>query len=285
MDASSWVAMARRLAADGALPEAVAAYERAVRSFDRPGRDAGGSTGPAVRVRLFGAFELRIDGVPVGSAGLRPQHHALLQALCVHAGRAVPDTRLGEWFWPDAEPGRVRHRVAVGVSALRSMLTAAGGPSLIRDRDGYRLVLAHDGTDVRRFDQLAADARGGRREGRTERLEAAFAAYGGTLLPGAGEAAWVVEERDRVRARASWVAAELADAFARAGRPRDVVRVTRTALRWDRCQDRLWRRLVAALTDLAEPAAAAAARREYTAMLDDLGVVAWPAAGRRLHSA
>ena len=117
------------------------------------------------------------------------------------------------------------------------------------------------------------------------RWENALAAYSGSLLPAAGDADWVVAERDRLQTLALGLASDLADAHARAGRPRDVVRVARGGLRHDRSHDRLWRRLVTALTELGEPAAAATARREYGEVLADLGVFGRPVGDRRLHSA
>lgn len=278
-EAAAWVSTARRLAAAGALTDAMAAYERAFGALDRPGSDSGW------RIDVLGGFRVLVGDRPVDLGTLRPQHRVLLQVLCAHAGRPVPDARLIGWFWPDAEPAPARHRLTVGVSALRSLLTATGGPVLVRDEDGYVLRMDGDGTDARTFERLLTAARVARREDRVPRLELALAAYGGDLLPAAGEAEWVLAERDRLRDGALWAAAELADAHARAGRPREVVRVARAGLRWDRHHDRLWRRLVGALTELAEPAAAAKARREYTAVLADLGVVAWPTADRTRTSA
>lgn len=278
-DAAAWLDTARRLAADGALTDAIAAYESAVRVLDRPAGDGGW------RITVLGGFSVSVDGRPVALSPLRPQHRMLLQVLSAHAGRSLGDRRICAWFWPDADPGTARHRLAVGVSAIRSVLSAAGGPQLVRGTDGYRLRIDGGSTDAGRFQRLLTVAGAAPREERVPRWENALAAYGGSLLPAAGDADWVVAERDRLQTLALGLASDLADAHARAGRPRDVVRVARGGLRHDRSHDRLWRRLVTALTELGEPAAAATARREYGEVLADLGVFGRPVGDRRLHSA
>lgn len=291
-----WVSFARELADAGWWADAVTAYESALGvlgidgGFEGALRGFGGALGGlgnggtgvgtsgasrvagagSWQVELLGGFEIRDAGGPVDLAGLRPQHRQLLQVFCVFAGRPLSDRRLCAWFWPDADQDRARHRLAVGVSALRSL---PGGPVVERVGAGYRLLTADLETDVGRFERRLAAARVVTGAQRVARLEEAFAAYRGPLLPDAGSDEWVQDERDRLRDAAVDVAAELAERHAKLGRPRDVVRVARAGLRIDRHHDRLWRRLVTALTALGEPAAAATARQEYTAVLADLGVV------------
>ena len=277
-EAAAWLDAARRLVADGELPAAVAAYERMALLVDRDAAEAG------CRITVLGGFEVSVAGRPVDLSGLRPQHRALLQVFAVHADRVLSDRRLCAWFWPDADPEAARHRLAVGVSAIRTLLAAAGGTQLVRTSEGYRLRLDGDATDAGRFERLLVTARAARRDERLPRLESALAAYRDALLP-AVDAEWVLAERDRLQNLALGAAVDLAEAHARAGRFVDTVRVARIGLGHDRTCDRLWRRLVGALTEIGEPAAAATARRQYTEVLADLGVVAWPTTGRRLRSA
>ncbi len=264
-----WVAHARGLAAAGRWTEAAAAYERALTELGRVEVPSGGGIA-GTHIRLLGGFAVSLDDGPVGLDALRPQHRELLQVLCVFAGRPLTDGQLCAWFWPDAAPDRARHRLAVGVSALRAL---PGLPPVARTPSGYRLALDGE-TDVQRFERLVAIARAAGPSDRVAALQEAFTAYSGALLPAAGPREWLVVERDRLRTTAVGLGAELAERHARAGRHRDVVRVARAGLRIDRHHDRLWRRLVTALTELGEPAAAATARRDYTAVLVDLGVCA-----------
>ncbi|MEO5832969.1 MAG: BTAD domain-containing putative transcriptional regulator [Nakamurella sp.] len=275
-----WLSFARELAEAGWWADAVTAYETALTGLDATVGGAFVAAGartsaPRVwRIQVLGGFAVSDGGGPADLTGLRPQHRELLQVLCVFAGGSVSDRQLCGWFWPDADPDRARHRLAVGVSALRSLV---GAPVVERIPAGYRLQPAYVDTDAQRFERSVSAARRAAGTQRVARLEDAFAAYAGPLLPAADASEWVMAERDRLRDAAVDVAAELADRHARVGRHRDVVRVARAGLRLDRYHDRLWRRLVTGLTALGEPAAAATARREYTAVLADLGVVTLPA--------
>lgn len=261
-----WLGFARELAEAGWWADAVTAYEQALAAL--PGGTVAAST-HGWQVELLGGFTVRRSGVVVDLAALRPQHRALLQVLCLFADEVVSDQRLCGWFWPDAAPDRARHRLAVGISALR----ATGMSSVERATGGYRMRLGGGDTDVRRFGRRLILARSTTGPARTRRLEEALAAWSGPLLPLSGDAEWVLGERDRLCDAAVDVAAELAQRYARDGRHHEVVRVSRAGLRIDRHADRLWRCLVAALAALGEPAAAATARREYRDVLADLGVV------------
>lgn len=239
---------------------------------------------PTLQVQCLGAFRIAVDGVAVDTGSLRPQHAALLRALALHAPVPVHRDRLVEWFWPGRAPERGQHSLQVAVSDVRRVLDAArpgGGALLRRAEHGY--VLGADGRtshDVRRLEQvlragelaLAADDEAGA----VAALRDAVTHGAAELLAQDGAAEWVVAARERVRDGVVRACATVADLLAARGDAAGAVDAVRRGLVLDRFQDDLWRRLVSALVADGRPAAAAAARREYAAVLRELGVLGVP---------
>lgn len=234
-----------------------------------------------LEVRCIGRFALLRDGVPVPVDALRPQHQALLRALALHSPQPVHRERLLEWFWEGRDPERAQHSLQVAISALRGLLdpaTATPVTSVVRRTvGGYALHLdAADRHDVRRVEMnLAAgraalergDVEGGRRS-----LTAGVRELTADLLPDDGPAEWVTGARDEVRGSVVRACESLADLCVAAGDAQGAIQATRHALALDRYQDGLWRRLIDALVADGQPAAAAAARREYARVLAELDV-------------
>ncbi|MBK1783083.1 BTAD domain-containing putative transcriptional regulator [Prauserella cavernicola] len=98
------------------------------------------------------------DAVRVPEAKVR----ALLAVLLVHEGRPVSVDRLVEQLWGERPPGNPGNTVQTKVSQLRRTLEAAepGGRTLVVwDAAGYRLDVAAEAVDLRRFRELTARAR------------------------------------------------------------------------------------------------------------------------------
>ena len=143
---------------------------------------------------------LRDDGTPVPLAGARLR--ALLAALALRAGRAVPAWALIDEVWAEEPPGDPQDALQTLVARLRRAL---GADQVLSAPEGYRLASADTDTDtdLRRFEALAAQ------EGAEA---AALALWRGPALadlPSRADAAARCEaQRDAVRRRL--LAAELA---------------------------------------------------------------------------
>ncbi|MFC1416631.1 AfsR/SARP family transcriptional regulator [Streptacidiphilus cavernicola] len=131
-----------------------------------------------MRYGILGTTQaLRDDGtrVPLGGARLR----ALLAALVLRDGRAVPAWALIEEIWADQPPADPQDALQTLVARLRRAL----GPARIASAtDGYRLRgAAEDGgvldTDLRRFEALAA-----RDDADADALRGALALWRGPAL-------------------------------------------------------------------------------------------------------
>lgn len=250
-----------------------------------PGHVARQAAEPAVVVRCLGEFALVLDGRPVRSEQLRPLHAALLRALCLHAPATVHRDRLVEWFWPGREPGRGQHSLQVAVSEVRRALdaaTPAGGSLVRRVGHGYAFRLGAGAShDLRRVEEDLAAGRRALAHGDVpvalEVLGRAVDAGGAELLPQDGPADWVVEARDRWRVAVLAACGPLADLHAARGDAPALTAVARRGLALDRFQDGLWQQLVRGLLEDGRPAEAESARREYAAVLAELGVPGTPA--------
>lgn len=286
----AWVRLVAWRSVEHAAPALTTGAVPAVAGRGSPVHRVPGAPVPDGRldVRCLGDFRLEVDGCPVAVATLRPQHAALLRALALTAPAPVHRDRLVEWFWPGRQPERGQHSLQVAVSDVRRALEAAepGGASLLRRvEQGYALGVEGRTThDVRRLELTlrAADLAlaAGDDDTALAALRDAVDAGAAELLPQDGTAEWVVGARDSVRAGVVRACGALADLLGTRGDASGAVAAVRRGLALDRFQDDLWRRLVGGLVADGRPAAAAAARREYAAVLQELGVV--PATGSTL---
>lgn len=233
-----------------------------------------------VVVRCFGAFEISVDGHGVDLSGLRPRARRTLRYLSMRAGRPVHREQLAQALWGELDLGSAMHNLHVNISAVRRALEPRGArreEGLVR-RDGetYMLPLPPGSDcDVARFEQRLSRARRLEHESPSSAVngwQAAVDAYGGELLPEEGAAEWVRPERERYVLLAAGAAESLAGACLRADEPDRAVSAARHSIELNRWVDAPWRLLVEALTALGDHAAALHARREYDAVLQELGV-------------
>ncbi|WP_326690363.1 MULTISPECIES: BTAD domain-containing putative transcriptional regulator [unclassified Streptomyces] len=106
---------------------------------------------------VLGDIGLRVDGRPVGLGHLRQR--TVLAVLLVEDGRAVTADQLAERVWGEPLPGSFRSTLYGYISRLRGLLAATGAGGIVKGQGGYRLQAVDAGTDLRRFRQLAAQAR------------------------------------------------------------------------------------------------------------------------------
>jgi adenylate cyclase len=161
-----------------------------------PPRAAGPA--PAVRVQALGRFAVEVRGKPLASAprtARRPLE--LLQALIASGGVDVPETRLSETLWPDADGDRAHRAFATTLHRLRRLL---GHESLSLRQGRLTLEPRYCWVDALAFlyasEALADDdATTG-----TALLESALAHYQGAFLEGGPELGAVLAMRERLRA-------------------------------------------------------------------------------------
>lgn len=103
--------------------------------------------GPAVRIRLLGGVEV-VDGsgtaVDIGAGKCR----ALLAALAMQPGRAIPDWRLIDLLWGEQPPRTAVRTLQSYIARLRGGL---GAGRIVRSGASYRLDVPADAVDVIRF--------------------------------------------------------------------------------------------------------------------------------------
>lgn len=233
-----------------------------------------------VVVRCFGAYDISVDGRGVDLSGLRPRARRTLRYLSMRAGRPVHREQLARALWGELDLRSAMHNLHVNVSAVRRALEPRGAPRdeglVRRDGETYMLPLPPGSDcDVARFEQRLSRARRLEHEHPSSAVsgwQAAVDAYGGELLPEEGAADWVRPERERYVLLAAGAAESLAGACLRAGEPDRAVSAARHSIELNRWVDAPWRLLVEALTALGDHAAALHARREYDAVLQELGV-------------
>ena len=123
-----------------------------------------------MRIRLFGGVTAATDsGEPLDVGSTRTQ--AVLAALALSPGSAVPVPRLVELVWGDAPPRTAEKTLQWHIAQLRRGL---GLEAIVRTGAAYRLDVASDAVDVVRF----------QRHLRAGDIEAALVEWAGTPLAG-----------------------------------------------------------------------------------------------------
>jgi predicted ATPase/DNA-binding SARP family transcriptional activator len=135
-----------------------------------------------VQIGMLGSFEARTDdGVFADVPGARLR--ALLIALALEPGHAVPKATLVDWIWGERPPADAANALQRLVSRLRKALPEGlveGQP------DGYRLRLAPDAVDAVRFERLVAQARYDEDPRRVRLLREALALWRGAAMQDVG---------------------------------------------------------------------------------------------------
>ncbi len=107
-----------------------------------------------VRVALLGPTEVRVGNEMVPIAGTKLQ--SVLALLALAAPHPVPDGRLVEELWGDAQPANAANALQALVSHLRRVL----GPGVIvRQGYGYALAIDPDQVDAIRIERLVRQGR------------------------------------------------------------------------------------------------------------------------------
>jgi predicted ATPase/DNA-binding SARP family transcriptional activator len=135
-----------------------------------------------VQIGILGPFEVRADdGTLADVPGARLR--ALLVALALQPGRAVPKATLVDWIWGENPPADAANALQRLVSRLRKALP---DPSVEGLTDGYRLAVDPEAVDAVRFERLGAHARADEGSLRVQRLRDALELWRGPALQDVG---------------------------------------------------------------------------------------------------
>jgi DNA-binding SARP family transcriptional activator/DNA-binding XRE family transcriptional regulator len=133
------------------------------------GADPVGRRVAGLRVGVLGPLAVSGDGAAVSDLTGAPA--ALLGLLALHTNENVPRHSIVDALWGERPPRSAIGMVQTYVSRLRSELGSPQDPDgefLVRDRIGYRLILADDQLDLLVFRRLAESARARRAAGNIE---------------------------------------------------------------------------------------------------------------------
>ena len=134
-----------------------------------------------MKFRVLGPVEARDDDRPV-SLG-RPKQRAVLAALLLHAGEAVPRARLIDELWGEQPPGSAVQSLQVYIHGLRQAL---GAERIETHGQSYRLRVEEGELDLDRFERLVAraeqDLEAGRADSASGRIREALGLWQGPAL-------------------------------------------------------------------------------------------------------
>ncbi|RFU19897.1 BTAD domain-containing putative transcriptional regulator [Geodermatophilus marinus] len=230
-------------------------------------------------VRVLGPLEVEVGAERITIPGERSR--ALLVALVLAPGTAVPTSRLVDALWPGAPPEDPANALHQAVRRLRTALGPLGG--LVRNRaPGYELAVDPAAVDAERFEAACREAR---RVGTADPaaavrlLEEALALWRG---PAYGEFADGLARAAAVRLEELRTTAceERADRLLAAGAVADAVAAARDLVEREPLRSRPVEVLVQALAADGRPAEAVEAYHRHRRLVaDELGMDPSPELG------
>jgi predicted ATPase/DNA-binding SARP family transcriptional activator len=122
-----------------------------------------------MQVRLFGALEASLAGVPVPVRGAKQR--ALLALLALQRGQPVSADRLIDVLWGDGQAAHPANALQAQVGQLRRTF---GPAAIVTTEAGYALAVGPGDVDVVRFEQLVAQGRRLAEAGQTADASAAL---------------------------------------------------------------------------------------------------------------
>ena len=201
---------------------------------------------PAVEVGLLGPLRVTEHGEEVPVRG--PKQRAVLAVLALHRGEPVTADRLLDLLWNDEQAANPVNALQAQVSNLRRAL---GPDVVVTEGAGYALRYDVDGSDARRFEQLASAGRtaldAGDPSRAAEMLRQALDLWRGPALAEFAYEDWARPEISRLEElRAATVDARI-DADLAIGRAADLVGEIEALLAQDRLREHRWAQLMLAL--------------------------------------
>lgn len=217
----------------------------------------------ALEIRLFGTFEVRVQGRPLPPLRYRKELW-LLALLALRHNRDIPRDWLAATFWPDNDESKGLFYLRKALSNLRGVLGEEAGRLQAPTPRTISLDLTDAVSDVRDFDAIVA--RPHTDSGQEERLQKVVELYRGPLLQDCPEE-WVLPERQH-REQSYLLALEhLASCTLSRGEPTVAARWLRLALATEPYRESAARSLMQALADSGDRAALQQVYEELRARL------------------
>ena len=146
--------------ADSEAPQRSRSERERARNLASAQRDV-----PVLTLKLFGSFEVAIDGVPVDTRLFNRQNtRNLLVLLAANQGRELSRANLYEEMWPNSAPDVARRNFYTVWSALSRALTLPDGscPYLVRNQYGCSLDGRYVRSDLMRLKEICRELLFGR---------------------------------------------------------------------------------------------------------------------------
>jgi hypothetical protein len=162
------------------------------------------------RVQTFGGFRLLRHDEPLGNGSGKAQRKPLdlLKLLVAYGGEQVSESRVTDALWPRIDGDSAHRSFTSTLHRLRKMLGEDRAVTLHEGR--LSLDRRYFWLDTWAFEQLAADLEGALEEPQIEKLvERVLALYRGSFMADDVDAAWLMQARERLRARFSRVLARV----------------------------------------------------------------------------
>lgn len=212
---------------------------------------------PKVEVRMFGYFELLVDGKLIsGQIGRSKKLKYLAEYLILNRDRAVPNEEIIAALWPRQESKDPRNALKILVHRLRATLAAGGAPEdmefMIARQRTCRWNPAIEMTcDYERYESLCSAGLSGRASDETARvrLTEACALYRGRFLADGESALWMTATDIRMHTYYLKAVNRLIEILHTRGQYDEIVALCKTALAIDEMDEPLNRALIFALAE------------------------------------
>ena len=196
---------------------------------------------------MLGPVEAVRDGEALALGGSRQR--ALLALLLLEPGAPIGTDRIADELWQGRPPAGAPTTIRSYISRLRSVLGPAA--PIAAAGSGYSLRAAADSVDARRFERLVREGQEALARGyahrAAERLRAALALWQGPPFSGAGDAAALALEGQRLAEVRLLALEERIEAELTLGVDADVVPELETLVREHPYRERFWRQLMLGL--------------------------------------
>jgi WD40 repeat protein/DNA-binding SARP family transcriptional activator len=241
-------------------------------------RNLGRFNRPRLDFSVLGPLQVRGDDGPIDLPS--PLERALLAHLVARAGRTVSTDELIDTLWRDTPPRTAAKALQNHVLRLRNVLEPErdGSPVLlVTDASGYRLDVADDAVDARRFERLVGLGRRAYQEGRVDAaaktLADALALWRGPAYAGLESTQFGSTEARRLEELRLVALEDRIAADLDLGRARETVAELESLVHEHPLRERFWQLLVLALYRADRQADALAAYSRARDVLDEeLGV-------------
>lgn len=207
-----------------------------------------------VRIKTLGGFELFVDDRPVVFPGrVQQKPLALLKLLVAFGGRDVPEERITDALWPEADGDSAHqsfdttlHRLRKVIGNDRTIMVSEGRVSLNRQYCSIDTQMFEKTADAAMLDdgsQALLDP---------AKLERAVSLYRGHFLPADTKEPWTISIRERLRAKFTLGTSELGQYWMDRGKYDHAVRILLRGLEVDDLAEVFYQRLMVSYHQLGQ---------------------------------